>query len=146
MTVARHSAVNAAWSTSDPDLLRRVRKTSTILGLVLAAPLATSLGWLPAVAWVTGFAWSLVNLAMTASIVRLVLVDGHRDRRTILVALGVKFPVLYGIGLLCLAVLHLPAAWLVAGFTWPLFVAFMKAAGRLYLGLDEAKNGAGERS
>ena len=131
-----------AWSAVDRDLLRRVRKTSIVLGIVTGIPLTTYFGLMAGAAWVAGIAWSLVNLVMTAALVQRVLSD-QRDKRTIVSALAVKFPVLYGAGLVLLAVLHLPAAWLVAGFTWPLFVAVMKAAGRAYLHLDDGIPGTG---
>jgi hypothetical protein len=140
----RHNATNAAWSAVDADLLHRVRKTSIIVGLVLAAPVATYFGLMAGAGWIAGIAWSLVNLGMIGAIIRRVLADGPRNKSAIAVVLGIKFPLLYAVGLGCLAVLHLPAAWLVAGFTWPLFVAVMKAAGRLYLGLDESTARAGE--
>jgi hypothetical protein len=120
-----------------------VRKTSTVLGLVLSAPFATYFGWMAAAGWIAGFLWSLANLAAIAGLVRHVLADGPRDRRAIATVLAVKFPGLYGIGFVALAVLHFPAMWLVAGFTWPLFVAVMKAAGRLYMGLDETATRSG---
>ena len=134
---ARNSVATAAWSSVDADLLRRVRRTSAVLGVVVGIPLTTYFGLMAGAAWLAGIAWSLVNLAMTASLMKHVLSD-QRDKRAIVSVLAIKFPVLYGAGLLLLAVLGLPAAWLVAGFTWPLFVAVMKAAGRAYLGLDEA--------
>jgi hypothetical protein len=134
---ARNSAANAAWSAVDADLLRRVRKTSIVLGIVVGIPLTTYFGLLAGAGWVAGIAWSLVNLAMTGTLVKRILAD-ERDKRAIVQSLAIKFPVLYGSGLLLLAVFRLPAAWLVAGFTWPLFVAVMKAAGRAYLRLDEA--------
>lgn len=117
--------------------MHRVRKTSVVLGIIIAVPFATYFGLMAGAAWLCGIAWSLVNLAVIASVIRRVLRDGPRDRRGIVMAMAVKFPVLYGAGLVLLAVLRLPAAWLVAGFTWPLFVAVMKAAGRAYVGLDE---------
>ncbi len=134
---ARNSVTVAAWSAVDADLLRRVRRTSIVLGLVVGVPLTTYFGLMAGAAWLCGIAWSLVNLAMIASVTRLVLTDGPRDKGAIALAMTFKFPVLYGAGLLMLAVLQLPAAWLVAGFSWPLFVAVMKAAGRAYLRLDE---------
>jgi len=134
---ARNSVATAALSAVDADLLRRVRRTSTILGVVAGIPLTTYFGLMAGAAWLCGIAWSLVNLAMIASLMRRVLSE-ERDKRAIITALLIKFPVLYAAGLLLLAVLRLPAAWLVAGFTWPLFVAVMKAAGRAYLGLDES--------
>lgn len=132
----RHSLAAGAWSAVDADLLQRVRKTSIILGIITGIPLATYFGLMAGAAWLAGIAWSLVNLAMIAALMRRVLSD-ERDKAAIIRALAVKFPVLYAAGLALLAVLHLPAAWLVAGFTWPLFVAVMKAAGRAYLRMDE---------
>lgn len=137
MTEVRHSVVAATWASMDADLLRRVRKTSIILGTVMAAPLAFYVGWLPAVAWIAGCAWSLANLAVIRSIVARVLADGPRDKKAIAVAMAIKFPVLYGAVAVMLAVLRLPVMWWMAGFSWPFFVAVMKSLGRLYLRLDE---------
>jgi hypothetical protein len=125
------------WTAIDGDFLRRVRKSATVFGLVLAVPLATKLGLAAAGAWIAGGAWSLANLAAIASVIRRVLILEPRDRRAIAVSLAVKFPVLYAIGFLLLAA-GLPATWLLAGFAWPLFVAVLKAAGRSYLRLDDA--------
>ena len=137
MTEVRHSVVTATWASMDADLLRRVRKTSIVLGLVMAVPLAFYIGWLQAVAWIAGWAWSLVNLAVTGSIVARILADGPRDKRALAKAMAVKFPVLYGAVALMLALLGLPVMWWMAGFSWPFFVAVMKSLGRIYLRLDE---------
>lgn len=136
--------MSTAWSAVDADLLRRVRKTSILLGTIAGIPLATYFGLMAGAAWLGGIAWSLVNLAMIASLMQRVLAD-ERDKAAIVKALMIKFPVLYAAGFVLLALLRLPAAWLVAGFTWPLFVAVMKAAGRAYLGLDEAVAQSGKR-
>jgi len=137
VTEVRHNVVAATWASMDADLLRRVRKTSIIVGLVMAAPLAFYFGWLQAVAFLAGTAWSLVNLAVTRSIVSRVLTDGPRDKRALTLAMAIKFPVLYGSVAVMLAVFELPAMWWMAGFTWPFFVAVMKSLGRMYLRLDE---------
>jgi hypothetical protein len=124
------------WSAIDGDFLRRVRTSSIAFGLVLAVPLATKFGWGAAGAWIAGGAWSIVNLAAIASVVRKVLTLEPRDRGAIVKTLAIKFPVLYAIGFGLLAA-GLPALWLLAGFSWPLFVAVLKAAGRSYLRLDD---------
>jgi hypothetical protein len=134
----RNSVATAWWTAVDADLLSRVRKTSLVLGVVVGIPLTTYYGLMAGAAWVAGIVWSLVNLGMMGALIKRVLAD-ERDKSAIVLALAIKFPVLYAAGLVLLAVLHLPAAWLVAGFTWPLFVAVMKAGGRAYLGLDDTR-------
>ena len=137
MTEVRRNVVAATWASMDADLLRRVRKTSIVLGLVMAIPVAFYIGWLQATAWIAGWAWSLVNLAVTRSIVARVLTDGPRDKRALALAMAIKFPVLYGAVAVMLAVFELPVMWWMAGFSWPFFVAVMKSLGRIYLRLDE---------
>src|SRR5262245_9721547 len=128
----------AVFSSLDADFLRRVRKSSMVLGLILSIPIATSLGWQAAVAWIAGAAWSLVNLAAIASIVRRVLTLEPRDRAEIAKALAIKFPLLYlaGFGILAAG---LPITWVLAGFAWPFGVMILKAAGRIYLRMDEIR-------
>jgi len=137
VTEVRRSVARATWTSVDATLLKRVRRTSIIVGLVMAIPFATYFGLMAAAGFIAGGAWSLANLAAIQSIVRRVLTDGERDKGAIVKALAVKFPVLYAAGFLMLAVAKLPVMWWVAGFSWPFFVATMKAAGRLYLRLDE---------
>jgi hypothetical protein len=136
VTERRHSAAGAIWSATDPGFLRRVRKTAIVLGIGVAAPIATYQGLVPAAGWLLGVGWSVVNLAATESIARLVLTLEPRSKAQIARRLAVKFGLLYGVAVVLLALLHVPALWWAAGFTWPLFVAIMKAVGRTYLGLD----------
>ena len=136
MTERRHSAAGAMWSATDPGFLRRVRKSAIVLGIAVAAPIATYQGLMPMAGWLLGIGWSVVNLAATESIVRLVLTLEPRSKLRIARRLALKFGLLYGVAVVLLAVLHVPALWWAAGFTWPLFVAILKAAGRTYLGVD----------
>jgi hypothetical protein len=128
----------AVFSSLDADFLRRVRKSSIVLGLILAIPLAMSFGWKASLAWFAGGAWSLANLAAIASIVRRVVTLEARDRAEIAKVLAIKFPVLYAIGFGLLAS-GLPTSWVLAGFAWPFAVALLKAAGRSYLRMDEIR-------
>ena len=84
-----------------------------------------------------GIIWSLVNIRFIAAIVKSVLTVEQRDTNRILLAMAIKFPVLYVAGFLLLRSEHFSVIWLVAGFTWPFFVLFMKGAGRAYLKLDQ---------
>ena len=137
MIEVRHNVVSTAWASMDADLLRRVRKTSIVAGLVMAIPVAFYIGWLPATAFVAGMAWSLANLMAIHSIVSRVLTNEKRDTPAIMIAMGIKFPVLYAAGAVMLVLLKLPVMWWMAGFGWPFFVAVMKSVGRIYLRLDE---------
>jgi hypothetical protein len=146
VTEVRHNVVSATWASMDADLLRRVRRTSVVLGIVMAIPFAFYVGWLQAIAWIAGTAWSLANLAAIHSIVKQALTNWGPDRvvpvsannkRALGLALAVKFPLLYAAGAAMLVILKLPVMWWMAGFLWPFFVAVMKSAGRLYLRLDE---------
>lgn len=136
MTGIPDSVFSTTWEVVDAGLLARVRRTSVVLGLVMAAPLGTYFGLAACGAWIAGFAWSLANLLAIAAVVKYVLAE-ERDRRAIAMSALIKFPVLYGAGLGLLFLFRPQVMWLVAGFTWPLFVAVMKAAGRFYLRLDE---------
>jgi hypothetical protein len=119
------------------DFLRRVRKTSLILGAVTAVLVAFYFGVMPALAWSSGIVWSLANLAAIRSLVQNIITTETRDAASILLALAVKFPVLYATGIALIVVLKVPALWWMAGFTWPFFVMVMKSAGRVYLHLDK---------
>ena len=121
----------------DAAFLGRVRKMSLILGAASAVMVAFYFGAMPALAWTAGIAWSLINLAAVASLVRGVITTQARDIAAIVVTLTVKFPVLYATAVVLLVVLKLPALWWIAGFSWPFFVLLMKSAGRVYLRLDE---------
>jgi len=121
----------------DLDLLRRVRKTSILIGVPLAVIITTY--WGPSVGggWLAGIAWSLVNLYFIGSLAKKVITTGDRSVPAIVAIVFIKFPVLYAAGFFLLWNGYLSVAGLVAGFTWPFFVLMMKGLGRYYLKLDE---------
>lgn len=121
----------------DLEFLARVRKSAIITGGVLALPIASYWGLAAGGAWIAGVAWSLVNLHFITAVVRSVITADERIRKRIIGLVLIKFPVLYGVGFLLLWPRWLPAAGLVAGFSWPFAVLFLKAAGRVWLKLDE---------
>ena len=137
MIEVRRNVAGWVLASADEQLLGRARKTSLIVGLVMAAPVGTYFGLLAMAAWTAGIAWSLANLAVIGSVMRAVVTPKKRDVHAIYLALAVKFPVLYAIAVALLAVLKLPALWWMAGFTWPFAVMILKSAGRAYLRLDE---------
>lgn len=119
------------------EFLARVRKTSIILGLIVAPVVATYFGFGMSGAWLAGIAWSLVNLHFIAELVKLIVTKRKRSYLRIALVMAAKFPVLYAAGFLLLESGTLPVMGLLAGFAWPLFVTTMKALGRVFLKLDE---------
>jgi hypothetical protein len=136
----------AKRSGMDLEFLARVRRASMVVGAVVAAPVALYWGWQMGAAWLSGVAWSLVNLFFIGEVIKHVITAGDRDLPRILVAVAVKFPVLYALGFLLLWIEWLPVIGLVAGFSWPFFVMVLKAIGRAYLRLDERGNDEGRPS
>jgi hypothetical protein len=67
------------------------------------------------------------------------LFDPKEHQLQIAAVMFFKIPALYGIGFLLLWCGIFPAVGLLAGFGWPLLVAFLKAGGRILLGLDDPK-------
>lgn len=119
------------------EFLARVRKTSIILGLVVAPVLATYFGLGSSGAWLAGITWSLVNLHFIAELIRLTVTKQKRGYTRIALTMAAKFPVLYLAGFFLLKSGIFPVMGLLAGFLWPLFVITMKALGRAFLKLDE---------
>ena len=104
------------------DILKRVRKTSIVVGVPLAVIITTYWG-----------------LSIIGSLVQKVVTTESRSVAAIVTVVFIKFPVLYAAGLFLLWNGYLSVAGLVAGFTWPFLVLMMKGLGRYYLKLDETR-------
>lgn len=124
------------------EFLHRVRKTAIAAGAVVSLAVWAYRGPWSAAAFAAGCAWSLVNLHVIRLLVVLVTGDERKRKLRAAAVLLLKIPVLYGIGYALLSAARLDAAWLLAGFGWPLLVAVLKAAGRLALGLDSGRGAA----
>jgi hypothetical protein len=85
--------------------------------------------------WGLGFliaaVWSVLNLKALEQLIRLAVRPTGRDPLAIAVAMLIKVPVLYGIGVLIAIKVDLPAESLIAGFSVPLAVIVLKAAGQV---------------
>lgn len=138
MTIPNESSPAPGWVETAPGMLERTRRASVITSVILAIPFATYFGLGPSAAWLSGVAWSLVNLYFISLLVRGVLSEDRNISRIIL-TMVVKFPALYLVGLILLRSEFLPVLWIVAGFTWPFAVIVLKGAGRAYMKLDEAE-------
>jgi F-type H+-transporting ATPase subunit a len=115
----------------DGVFLRRVYFMSAlvaVLGGLLASQRLSS-------AWGLGFflfaLWSTANLWALAQLLRLVVRPAGRQPLAILVASTVKLPILYGVGAWIALSGRFPVTSLMAGFSVPLAVIFLKAVGLL---------------
>ncbi len=120
----------------DLAFLARVRKQSIITGLVLALPISLYFGMETGGGWIAGLVWSLVNLVFLSQVIKGVVTADDRQLGPIMIALLVKFPILYVSGFFLLRSEWFSVLGLVLGFSWPLVVMVLKAAGRAFLGLD----------
>ena len=123
------------------EFLTRVRKTSIVSGALVTLIMLVYTSPATAGAFGLGCAWTLVNLQILTLLVPLILKNGERHKTRIAVVTLVKVPVLYAAGYLLLISGVLPVMALLSGFIWPLFVVFLKAGGRLVLGLDNPERG-----
>ena len=121
------------------DFLARVRKSSIIFCLILFPVLSTYLGIGFGVGWIIGAAWSLLNIYAITGLTKNIFVPAGKSYVKIALIFLAKFPLLYVAGFMALKCGHFPVTALLAGFIWPFFVMSMKALGRVYLKLDDAK-------
>src|SRR6266545_5802697 len=112
------------------DVLGRVRRATLLAGGLAALVTATYATPIGGLGLACGAAWSLVNFFLLETVVVALTTPGLRPRRAALAA-GLA---LGGMGLLFAAgawlLFHLPALWLVAGFSAPYLVIVFKALSR----------------
>ena len=119
------------------EFLDRVRKTSILSALIVSLITWAYGGLSPAVAFLLGCAWSLVNIHVITVLVRLVFSDPEKRKRRVALVMIIKIPALYAAAYLLLEISAIPVVGLLSGFTWPLLVVGLKAAGRFLLGLED---------
>jgi F-type H+-transporting ATPase subunit a len=116
------------------EFLARVRKTSVVVGAVVALLAGTYRSPAEGLGFAVGLAWSLVNLRLLEVLIVTLTGPGRGEvpalRRAALAIAGTLG--LFAVGALLLAVL--PPMSLVAGFTFPLAVIVLKAASMMLLG------------
>ncbi len=121
------------------ELLRRVRKTSLVVGFILFWVVAVYWEVAAGVGWLLGLSWSLVNLYLIGLIVQAMLSRGPIRRLRIALIMVVKVPVLYAIGFVLFSIGWFPVASLLVGFIWPFVVIVLKVLGRAVLRMDEPR-------
>lgn len=100
----------------DQDFLRRVQRTTLVLGFVLAVCVAPFVGARGAVAFLSGAAISVLNLAAIRFIVQRVLQPQPQVGLRLAMGVLLKIPALFAVVFLCVK-LGLPLIWLAAGFS-----------------------------
>lgn len=133
----------------DEGFLRRVGVVSLIITALGALLGIYYLGW----RWGAGFAaagvWSVLNFKALEHLVRLAIRPEGHQKGAIALALVIKLPVLYGLGILMAWKGGFPAGALLAGFAVPLVVLVLKTVGQIVAprvalperGADENENG-----
>lgn len=119
------------------EFLHRVMRATAVVGVLAFAFVA--LYYNVEFAWgiLVGCAWGIGNFwALTRVITALVTPHGI-DRRRALIMAAIKFPVLYVGGYFILTSGWFPPLALLAGFTILFVVVALKAAGRMFLHLDD---------
>lgn len=128
----------ATYISSQPsaDFFRRSMRMTALL--LIVGPLFALIyaGAWPALAILSGGAWSLVNLIFLSAMVRAIIIPGSRDTAAIAGLALIKFPALYITGYFLLTFSKFDAIYLLIGFSVFFVVIVLKSLGRAMLHLD----------
>lgn len=124
-------------SSSSADFFRRSMRMTALL--LIVGPLFALIyeGAWPALAILSGGAWSLVNLIFLSAVVRAIIIPGRRDTVAIAGLALIKFPALYITGYFLLSFSKFDAMYLLIGFSVFFAVIILKSLGRALLHLDD---------
>jgi hypothetical protein len=104
-----------------------------LLGFVLGA---YYLNFAAGVGFLLGALWSIANLYLIKVLIEKVITLAKRPAGPVALLVLVKFPLLYGLGFLVLSWGWYDVLAPLCGFSLPFVVVVLKAAGRLWLGID----------
>jgi hypothetical protein len=119
------------------EFLHRVLRATSVVGVLVFAFVAVYYNINFAGGLLTGCAWGIGNFWTLTRIITAVVRLGEVDRRRTLILAALKFPVLYLAGYFILRLDWFPPISLLAGFTILFVVIVLKAAGRMFLRLDD---------
>ncbi len=116
-------------------IIRSLRATVALalLGFILAAYYVNT-AW--GVGFVLGALWSIANLYLLKVLIEKVITLDKRPAGPVVLLVLVKFPLLYGVGFLILSWGWYDVLAPLLGFSLPFAVIVLKAAGRMWLGID----------
>jgi len=119
------------------EFLHRVLRATAVVGILAFAFVAVYYNLDFAWGLLVGCAWGIGNFWALTRIITAVVRPGEVDRRRALILAAIKFPVLYVAGYFILRSGWFPPVSLLAGFTILFVVIVLKAAGRIFLRLDD---------
>lgn len=122
------------------DFLARTLRTIGVVLLIFLPFGVYYFGTYTALAVFSGGVWGIVNLIFLSAVVRSAIRPEGIDTARLIVALLVKFPLLYLAGYALLKVPQFSPLNLLIGFSICLAVLALKALGRALLGLDKGPN------
>jgi hypothetical protein len=118
------------------DFLNRSLRTSGAVLLIFFPFGVYYLGFYPTLAVFSGGVWGIVNILFLSTVVRSAIRPEGVAVQPLILALLVKFPLLYLAGYALLKVPYFAPLNLLIGFSVCLAVILLKALGRMILGLD----------
>jgi CHASE2 domain-containing sensor protein len=119
------------------EFLHRVLRATSVVGILAFAFVAVYYNLNFAWGLLVGCAWGIGNFWALTRIITAVVRPGEVDRRRVLILAAIKFPVLYVAGYFILRSDWFPPISLLVGFTILFVVIVLKAAGRMFLRLDD---------
>lgn len=118
------------------DLVQRSLRTSALVILITSPVVLYYWGGWIALAVLSGWVWSLVNLMLLTALIRTAVTPSGFKTGAALAYGLVKFPLLYSAGFGLLKVDLFPPLALLIGFTGPLAIIVLKAVARTLLGIE----------
>lgn len=119
------------------EFLKRIWKTTLIVGLVVFAFTAVYVEVRFAWGLLVGCLWGVANFIALTAVLTSYVTPGEVNRKRALVLAAVKFPVIYGFGYLILRSEWFEPTSLLVGFSLLFMVTLLKALGRSYLKMDD---------
>lgn len=123
----------------DLDLLKRIWKTTLVIGVLVFAFTAVYFDSRFALGILTGCVWGVANFLALTALLTAVVKPGHVSRTRAYALAAIKFPVIYFAGYLILRTHWFDETSLLVGFSLLFTVTLFKALGRAYLKLDETR-------
>jgi hypothetical protein len=128
------------------EFLKRIWKTTLVVGLIVFAFTAVYFDMRFAWGLLVGCLWGVANFIALTAVLTSFVTPGEVNRRRALILAAIKFPLIYGLGYLILRSEWFEPTSLLVGFSLLFLVTLLKALGRSYLKLDDRRADSPTRS